>query len=143
MICEEQLLQLQEGITIKWSIVSDLRVEADLSLMTRLIMNLINNAIQYGKENGQIKVTLTTSEDTYIRLTVKDDGIGIAQEEQDKIWQRFYQVNKARTSNDNGSMGIGLAMVAWITEYHKGKIGVESEIGKGSSFIFEMPLEKF
>ena len=116
MICEEQLLQLQEGITIKWSIVSDLRVEADLSLMTRLIMNLINNAIQYGKENGQIK---------------------------DKIWQRFYQVNKARTSNDNGSMGIGLAMVAWITEYHKGKIWVESEIGKGSSFIFEMPLEKF
>lgn len=112
MICEEQLLQLQEGITIKWSIVSDLRVEADLSLMTRLIMNLINNAIQYGKENGQIKVTLTTSEDTYIRLTVKDDGIGIAQEEQDKIWQRFYQVNKARTSDDNGSMGIGLAMVA-------------------------------
>lgn len=140
VICEEQKIRQEKEIKLEWNIEPDLIVSADFSLMTRLVLNLINNAYQYGKQGGFIKVSLNAKPDHKVRLSVEDNGIGIRKEEQDKIWKRFYQVDASRSKGEKGSMGLGLAMVDWIARAHQGSIKVESEPGKGSCFIFEMPL---
>lgn len=108
----------------------------DTTLITRLIQNLIDNAVKYGKTDGHVWVTLTENEHE-IQLSVKDDGIGIPKEEQGKIWQRFYQVDSSRTG-DNGT-GLGLSMVQKIAEIHGGYMSLESEPLKGSSFVLHLP----
>lgn len=109
---------------------------ADATLITRLIQNLIDNAVKYGKPNGHVWVNIEENE-SEIQLSVKDDGIGIPKEEQNKIWQRFYQVDSSRTG-DNGT-GLGLSMVNKIAELHNGYMSVESEPLKGSNFVFHLP----
>lgn len=141
MTCEEQVDRKEKNISLIWQIEPGLMVLADLSLMARLIINLINNAFQYGKENGHIKVELKKQGDYKVALRVSDDGIGIAKEDQEKIWKRFYQVNEARTASGKHSMGLGLSMVEWIARYHGGEVSVESELQKGSTFTFIMNLE--
>lgn len=141
MTCEEQVDRREKNISLTWQVEPELMVLADLSLMARLIINLINNAFQYGKENGHIKVELKKQGDHKVALRVSDDGIGIAREDQGKIWKRFYQVNEARTASEKHSMGLGLSMVEWIARYHGGEMSVESEIQKGSTFMFTMNLE--
>lgn len=141
MTCEEQVDRKEKNISLTWQVESGLMVLADFSLMARLIINLINNAFQYGKENGHIKVELKKQGDHKVALIVSDDGIGIAKEDQEKIWKRFYQVNEARTASEKHSMGLGLSMVEWIARCHGGEISVESELQKGSIFTFTMNLE--
>lgn len=80
------------------------------------------------------------SEGYSIRFSVKDEGIGIAEYDLKKIWDRFYQVDPAR-SNSDGSMGLGLAMVKQIAQCHNGKVWAESKSNSGSTFIFTMPCE--
>ena len=142
MTCEEQIDRKEKNISLTWEIEPDLMVLADLGLMARLLINLINNAFQYGKENGYIKVELKKAIGHKVALSVHDDGIGIAKEDQEKIWKRFYQVNEARTASEKHSMGLGLSMVEWIARYHGGEISVESEIQRGSTFTFTMNLER-
>ena len=112
----------------------------DTTLITRLIQNLIDNAVKYGKTDGHVWVTLTENEHE-IQLSVKDDGIGIPKEEQGKIWQRFYQVDASRTG-DNGT-GLGLSMVQKIAEIHGGYMSLESEPLKGSSFVLHLPKNNY
>ena len=113
---------------------------ADATLVTRLIQNLIENAIKYGKQDGHVWVNIAENEHE-IQLSVKDDGIGIPEEEQSKIWQRFYQVDTSRTG-DNGT-GLGLSMVQKIAELHNGYMSLESEPLKGSNFVFHLPKNNF
>lgn len=141
IICEEALDTHNSNIEFTWNIEQDIHAYGDLSLITRLFSNLINNAFQYGKEGGLVQVELKEERD-YIVFSVKDDGIGIAKEEQNKIWNRFYQINKSRTSDNSNSMGLGLSMVKWISDFHGGNVKVESELGKGSRFIFSMSKNK-
>ncbi len=112
----------------------------DTTLITRLIQNLIDNAVKYGKTDGHVWVTLTENEHE-IQLSVKDDGIGIPKEEQGKIWQRFYQVDASRTG-DNGT-GLGLSMVQKIAEIHGGYMSLESEPLKGSNFVLHLPKNNY
>ncbi len=112
----------------------------DTTLITRLIQNLIDNAVKYGKTNGHVWVGLTENEHE-IQLSVKDDGIGIPKEEQGKIWQRFYQVDSSRTG-DNGT-GLGLSMVQKIAEIHGGYMSLESEPLKGSNFVLHLPKNNY
>lgn len=141
IICEEALDTHNRNIELTWNIEENIYAYGDLSLITRLFSNLINNAFQYGKEGGFVKVELNEEKNNII-FTVTDNGIGIAREEQNKIWNRFYQVNKSRSSDKNNSMGLGLSMVKWIAQFHEGSIKVESELGEGSRFIFSMPKNK-
>ena len=104
----------------------------DVSLMSRLVENLVTNADKYGKENGNIWVRLLESEKT-ITLAVIDDGIGIAEEDQEKVFARFYRVDKAR-SRSQGSSGLGLSMVSEICRMHGGRITLRSKPGVGSEF---------
>ena len=105
-------------------------LSADRDLIKELIENLIQNAIQYNRENGFILVA-TGLEDGYPFLSVQDNGIGIPKSEQERIFERFYRVDKSR-SRETGGTGLGLAIVKHIAEIHDAKINVESEPGHGT-----------
>lgn len=138
VIDEQKLLAEKKNITIHQEIEPDLTLQADETMLMSLLINLISNAIKYGKEDGYVFVQLKET-DNQIEGIVKDNGIGISESDQNKIWTRFYQVNTARTSGRNGGIGLGLSMVKWIIESHKGSISLESTLSKGSTFTFKLP----
>lgn len=134
-ICEEQAYLKIKEITIQYQVESGIYVYADETLISRVLINLISNAYKYGKEKGHIIVTLKDKKDG-IYLVVQDDGIGIKEEDLDKIWRRFYRVDKSRNSTEHYSMGLGLAMVQQIANLHGAEVKVQSQFGQGSKFIF-------
>lgn len=112
-------------------------VQADRELLGRLIRNLVENAFKYGKPDGMVWMSVTAASKEAL-LTVRDNGIGISPEEQDKIWQRFYQVDPSRTGEEGA--GLGLSMVKQIARIHKGHMTLESVPEKGSTFTLHLPL---
>ena len=138
LVIEELQTKAQEkNIEITLQKQDDLFMNGDQTLILRMMMNLITNAINYGKTNGHIHVILKV-ENGQIVGEVKDDGIGISEEHLDRIWERFYRIDKSR-SRENGGTGLGLSMVRWIVNLHNGTIHVESIEGIGTSFIFRFP----
>ena len=117
----------------------DFRIKADLSLITQLLLNLIDNAIKYTKSNGEIKVILTNLGSLY-KINIIDDGIGIKEEELNDIFKRFYRVDKSR-SREYGGTGLGLSICSWIVKIHGGEIKVESSLRNGSNFSIILPKE--
>ena len=113
-------------------------VQADVLLMTRVLNNLIANAFRYGKDGGHVSVTVRR-ENGWAVLAVRDDGIGIAPEQQERIWQRFYQVDPARSGGEG--TGLGLYMVRQIARLHGGTAAVKSAPGQGSTFTVRIPAE--
>lgn len=111
-------------------------IVCDTHLMNRLLSNLIDNSILYGKEGGETTVLLKTTPDD-ILIQIRDNGIGISQEEQNKIWYRFYRVD-ASHSQTEGS-GLGLSMVQWIAKLHHGFVDVQSIPEIGSIFSVHLP----
>jgi signal transduction histidine kinase len=110
--------------------------------MTQLLLILVDNAVKYTPDDGQVKLTirrLAGSESPKIEIAVQDNGIGIAPEEQDLIFQRFYRIDKARSRAMGGS-GLGLPIAKWIVEQHGGSIAVNSKTGAGACFVAVMPL---
>ena len=101
----------------------------------RAVTNLLDNAIRYGRDGGHIWLRLTRT-GAGVALSVRDDGIGIAEEDLPKVWKRFYQVRK---SGDNSGSGLGLSIVKWIVEAHGGTIGLHSAPGLGTEFRIELP----
>ena len=113
-------------------IVPELYAKIDEMMIMRVFTNLISNAISYGKQNGTITIELFLGKDeNKVISKISDDGIGIPEDELDKIWLRFYQVDPSK-SGDNS--GLGLSMVKKIVELHNGEIFVESEFGAGTTF---------
>nr|WP_208752014.1 HAMP domain-containing histidine kinase [Bacillus cereus] len=142
IVVEELSFMVQEAsIDITTHIEEDLFMKADQTLMMRLLMNLLTNAVAYSKANGTVHMQLFRDE-TNIIGKVSDNGIGISEQHIDKIWDRFYRVDAARTSSNIGNAGLGLSMVKWIVELHGGEITVESELGEGSTFTFKLPIVK-
>ncbi len=135
VICEEQP-QLPRGITLQTDIQPDVEAWFDVTLMSRLLQNLINNAARYGRDNGHIWVALRRAEADVV-LSVRDDGIGIPADQLDKIWKRFYQVGAARSAE--GGAGLGLTMVQQIATLHGGTVTVDSREGEGSCFTLRFP----
>lgn len=129
------------AIELKSDVSPQLFIEADQTLMMRMLMNLITNAITYGKKGGFVYIQLYR-DNNHIIGTVSDNGIGIQKQHLTKIWDRFYRVNQARTSDTNNNTGLGLSMVKWIVETHNGTISVASEFGKGSTFTFRLPIKR-
>jgi signal transduction histidine kinase len=100
-------------------------------------LNLVDNAIKYTPEDG--RVTLSSQrQNGWITVKVQDTGIGIPKEEQSKIFDRFYRADMGR-SREFGGSGLGLSIAKWIAELHRGRIEVESEPGKGSTFTVYFP----
>ncbi len=137
-VCDEQEELHNGSIILTRNIAPDISAYSDRLTIMRLFINLISNAYSYGKENGHINVSLDTDKNN-IKVSVKDDGIGISTENLPKIWERFYQADPARTSDRNGSSGLGLPIAKMIAALHHGNISVSSQIGKGSEFIFTFP----
>ena len=118
-------------------IAPDIFAQVDESFYIRLLVNLISNAVTYSKEKGTVKISLKKRGEEIAGM-VEDDGIGIAPKDLPYIWERFYRADTSRT--DSSHSGLGLSMVKWIVEAHGGRIEVESDQGKGSKFIFYLPL---
>ena len=136
MVAEEYAeVARNKGISLKAQIEPGLRLTADETLMIRLWGNLLQNAVNYGRPDGHIWISVQKEGNT-IRMSVKDDGIGISFQDLPHIWDRFYQADPSRNSD---SSGLGLSMVKWIVEAHHGELSVESEIGKGSTFSCRFP----
>ncbi len=142
-IVAEEMRELadENGISVEIDIQPELKIEADQTLLMRLLMNLMMNGISYNKENGYVKIKLYEDGNDIVG-EVSDNGIGIAEREQEKIWDRFYRIDSARTSRENGNAGLGLSMAKWIVEKHHGTITVKSQIGKGSMFQFRLPKRR-
>lgn len=135
---EQKMLAQRRKIEVHTEIEPDITGYLDESFYIRMLDNLISNAVSYGKEGGNIKVTLHQIP-SGVRGTVEDDGIGISRDDQVHIWERFYRVDASRTGKEDGShSGLGLSMAKWIAQAHGGNVRVESEIGKGSCFTFEL-----
>ena len=145
------LHQTLRGIVDSWqqvAIIRDLQFSAnvdeddalvlgDETMLRRLIDILLDNAFQYTPSPGTVFLSLKQREDT-IAIAVQDSGVGIAKEEQGKIFERFYRVDQAR-SRGRGGTGLGLAIAHWIVTQHHGSIRVESLPGQGATFRVELP----
>jgi heavy metal sensor kinase len=116
----------------------ELSVLADRTAVQRLLAILLDNAVKYTPAPGVIELRLEARNDKAV-ITVRDSGIGIAEQDQSKIFERFYRVDKAR-SRELGGAGIGLAIADWIVQQHQGSLAVQSSIGSGSTFFVELPL---
>jgi len=113
--------------------------QVDANRLDQVLTNLVDNAIKYGHANGRVVVGGKPLADGKLELFVRDDGPGIPPESLPRVFERFYRVDKAR-SRDQGGTGLGLAIVKHIVQAHGGEVWAESEIGKGTTFFFTVPL---
>ena len=129
----------QNHQVISEDVEGGLYLYGDKSKLNQIIYNLMDNAIKYTPEEGIISVSLR-EEDGDIVWRVKDNGVGIPEEDQEHIFERFYRVDKAR-GRDTGGTGLGLSIVKQMVKMHGGTITVHSEPGKGSEFVVTFPQE--
>jgi two-component system phosphate regulon sensor histidine kinase PhoR len=115
-------------------------VYADKIRIGQVMTNLIINAIKYGKDKGTVTVSFAIEND-YVFISVKDDGPGIAAKHLDRIFERFYRIEKSR-SKERGGTGLGLAIVKHILEAHNSRIHVSSKLGEGTIFSFKLKKGK-
>jgi signal transduction histidine kinase len=105
--------------------------------LKQLLLNLVSNAIKFTPDGGKISLGLR-QESNMARLTVSDTGVGIAPDDLARIFDRFYQADPARSRPSESGAGLGLAIAKWIAEAHGGSIEVQSEVGKGTTFIVRL-----
>lgn len=121
--------------------VESVYIIADADLFELAIMNILENAVKYSKQPARIEITIELSNGE-VYLIMRDYGIGISEKDLPHVFERFYTVDKAR-SRKSGGTGLGLSIVKTILEKHNGKVVVTSEIGKGSTFTFVLPIHKY
>ncbi len=141
-VAEKQLFQMQayaekKGIIFRADIDQYCLVRGNVIYLKRLLSNLMQNAVEYNIPNGEIFVTLKKNNHRVV-LTVRDTGIGISEENQARVFERFYKGDEARTSRSGGA-GLGLSIVQEIVRLHKGTIDVESKVSVGTTFRVILP----
>jgi heavy metal sensor kinase len=134
-----QILAEQKKITFETETIEKVTVIGDKVRLQQLFTNLIDNAIKYTPK-GSIRVSVEKNQEV-VRVKISDTGLGIPKEEQEKIFKRFYRVDKSR-SRESGGVGLGLSIADWIAHAHRGSIEVDSELNKGSTFTVYLPLQK-
>jgi len=135
---DSEVLAERKDIRVALRETADIRIVGDRLRLRQLILNLIDNAIKYTPQGGTVTLALGR-EDGSARIEVSDTGIGIPADEQGKIFDRFYRVDKAR-SRELGGSGLGLSIAKWIAELHRGTITVRSSPHEGSTFTVLLPL---
>jgi len=139
---ECSLLAEEKNLSVSLDKIEEALVYGDEMWLRQVLWNLIDNAVKYTPEGGKIWLSLEV-EGGYAKLTVRDTGIGIPEEDLPRIFDRFYRVDKAR-SREMGGSGLGLNIMKWIVNAHKGRIEVTSRLGEGSCFTIwldEVPEE--
>lgn len=140
IVTQQKELLEEEGITVTADIRPGIIAIGDEMMLIRILLNLIGNAAKYGRHpDGHIHVTLDQEKD-YAVCQVTDDGPGIAPEHAEKIWHRFYRVDGAR--NDQHSSGLGLSMVAALTQAHDGQAFLDTTYRDGCRFVIKIPMKK-
>lgn len=119
-------------------IPSSLALEADRNYLEQVLTNLLDNAIKYTPEGGRVTISAIEKDRGEIQFSIEDNGIGIPKEDIPRIFERFYRVDKGR-SQELGGTGLGLSIVKHLVQAHGGRVWVESQLGKGSTFYFTLP----
>jgi heavy metal sensor kinase len=134
------VLATQKGLRLKIEgSLPAIIVKGDDEMLKRMLLNLLDNAVKYTPAGGEVSIALG-SQNGDAHIVVTDTGMGIPVEDQSRIFDRFYRVDKAR-SRALGGAGLGLSIARWIVEGHGGSLSVESEVGRGSAFTVELPLK--
>lgn len=136
LVCEPQWSEKSINMEVS---LEELTITADEDLLSQVWLNLIHNSIKFTPEAGSINVELRPHGDQVL-FKVSDTGIGISEEDQARIFERFYKADQSRTRTKAGS-GLGLSIVKKIVEMHKGAIQVQSEINTGTTFIVSLPVK--
>ena len=135
-----EVLAEQKNITLNIEPYQETAVMGDKIRLQQLFTNLIDNAVKFTPGGGSIRIRVEKNMD-FARVKVIDTGMGIPKEEQEKIFKRFYRLDKSR-SRETGGAGLGLSIAEWIAHAHHGKIEVNSEPNQGSTFTVYLPLQK-
>jgi two-component system phosphate regulon sensor histidine kinase PhoR len=120
--------------------VPELCARADADRLEQVLCNLLDNAIKYGRSQGTVSVTARPANGGQIEVSVQDDGPGIPAESLERVFERFYRVDKAR-SREQGGTGLGLSIVKHIVQGHGGRAWAKSELGHGATFFFTLPQD--
>jgi two-component system phosphate regulon sensor histidine kinase PhoR len=120
------------------AIPEGLKLRADADRLQQVFFNLVDNAIKYGPAGGRVEVGARSRDDGTVEVWVRDNGPGIPAEAKERVFERFYRLDRAR-SRDQGGTGLGLAIVKHIVQSHHGEVWVESELEKGATFHFTLP----
>ena len=136
---EMRLLAAPKRITIQEQTDGPAVVRGDETRLSELVAILLDNAIKYSDEGGQVRLAVSRSGDQ-VTLSVADNGRGIAAEALPHVFERFYRADKAR-SREMGGTGLGLSIAKWIVESHKGSIGIESKVGLGTTVTVRLPAD--
>jgi len=115
-----------------------LKATGDRNYLEQVFINLLDNAVKYTPEGGEISISAVEKGEREIQVSIQDNGIGIPQEDLSRIFERFYRVDKGR-SQELGGTGLGLSIVKHIIQAHGGRVWAESQLGKGSTFCFTLP----
>ena len=140
LVQEFQVNASDKNITLKLGSGYEpkINVLADIDRINQVLTNLISNSIKYGKEDGTTKISFYNME-TYVLIEIEDNGIGMSEEHQSRIFERFYRVDKGR-SRHKGGTGLGLSIVKHILEQHNQTIEVRSKQGEGTTFSFALDI---
>ena len=120
--------------------VPDLRVRADADRLEQVLCNLVDNAIKYGRSQGTVSVVARPADTDQVEVCVQDDGPGIPPESIERVFERFYRVDKAR-SREQGGTGLGLSIVKHLVQSHGGRVWAKSEPGHGATVYFTLPQD--
>jgi len=136
-----RLFAERQGVTLVVAVADDLpRVRGDASRLGQVVVNLVHNAVKFSPEGGDVTVRTFVDGD-HVVTVVKDHGIGVPAAARDRIFERFYKVDRARLRAEaGGGTGLGLAIARHVVEQHGGRIWVESQEGKGATFSFALPV---
>jgi heavy metal sensor kinase len=132
-----QAVARQKGLDLSWDLPEDVSVTGDDTRLRQVFTNLIDNATRYTPEWGNIRIAAILRNGN-VRVTIKDTGIGIPEDEIPHIFDRFYRVDKSRSREDGGT-GLGLNICEWIVKAHQGSIEVQSRPGKGTTIHVTLP----
>ena len=115
----------------------DLVVRADADRIQQVLFNLVDNAIKYGRAEGRVWIKARVASERMIEVSVCDNGPGIPPDSIDRVFERFYRVDKAR-SREQGGTGLGLSIVKHIVQSHGGEVWAESQLEQGTTFFFTL-----
>ena len=137
LTCEPQWLDKAINMHVS---LEEIEITADEDLLSQVWINLIHNSIKFTPHGGRVSVDLHL-QDRQIEFKITDTGIGISEEDQVRVFERFFKADKSRTRSNGGS-GLGLSIAKKIIEMHRGTIGVESKLDKGTTFTVSLPMQK-
>jgi two-component system, OmpR family, sensor kinase len=135
---EARVLAKDRNLAVAIHDFEPVRIKGNADRIKQLLLNLIGNALKFTSDGGRITLNLRR-ENNFAVLQVQDSGIGISREDQERIFDRFFQADSSRVRQPGEGSGLGLSIAKWIADAHQGTISVESEPGKGSTFTVRIP----